>query len=354
MEYEKLKLARTRILSDYPFFGYIMMHIPVKVLDEIDGSEYGEATPTEVHLTEKLVTQHSVNDIIFVYLHELGHIILDHFGRKGDREMKRWNIACDLAINSQLVYKMHVPEPSIPLLIDPQCQDMTAEEIYEKVKVKYVHVLDAHRYGDVPKEFKRKLARVIREAIEIHKRMIGSEPGEFGQLLDAALTDKYLPFELLFNVIAQRYIVDYTWLCRDRRFTSVYLPDVERKHVEIVAAVDTSGSITDDEGREFLGVLRNLYHQFPSLHITLLCCDTRVHSVYEVDSAFDLESIVFNRGGTDFRPVFKWIEENKPDCKLLVYLTDGNGVYPNEPPSYPVVWATVDQEPPWGEVVRLR
>ena len=45
------------------------------------------------------------------------------------------------------------------------------------------------------------------------------------------------------------------------------------------------------------------------------------------------------RGGTDFRPVFEYIETLKQKKKLkhlkgLIYFSDGDGIFPNQEPDY--------------------
>jgi len=69
-----------------------------------------------------------------------------------------------------------------------------------------------------------------------------------------------------------------------------------------------------------------------------------------------LTSVEFvGRGGTDFRPVFEWVDdtlsrnEGLPD--LVAYLTDGFGPFPKVAPPYPVVWLMPEGSevvPPFG------
>ena len=45
------------------------------------------------------------------------------------------------------------------------------------------------------------------------------------------------------------------------------------------------------------------------------------------------------RGGTDFRPVFEYIQKEKErkalrNLKALIYFTDGDGIYPRTKPDY--------------------
>ena len=61
-------------------------------------------------------------------------------------------------------------------------------------------------------------------------------------------------------------------------------------------------------------------------------------------------------GGTDFRPVFKWVEEEGITPSCLVYLTDMAGTFPTHGPDYPVLWGDTEgyAPPPFGEHVRIR
>jgi isopentenyl phosphate kinase len=42
-----------------------------------------------------------------------------------------------------------------------------------------------------------------------------------------------------------------------------------------------------------------------------------------------------------------------PAC--LIYLTDADGVYPDEPSTYPMLWAimSLNRQAPWGETVYI-
>jgi predicted metal-dependent peptidase len=59
-------------------------------------------------------------------------------------------------------------------------------------------------------------------------------------------------------------------------------------------------------------------------------------------------------GGTDFRPVFEWVEESQTEPACLIYLTDlCCHSYP-APPDYPVLWVTESRRTaPFGETVRI-
>jgi predicted metal-dependent peptidase len=59
-------------------------------------------------------------------------------------------------------------------------------------------------------------------------------------------------------------------------------------------------------------------------------------------------------GGTDFRPVFDWVEAENRSPNMLVYFTDAEGDFPKMPPNYPVIWLVKGKGGvPWGERVQL-
>ena len=65
-------------------------------------------------------------------------------------------------------------------------------------------------------------------------------------------------------------------------------------------------------------------------------------------------------GGTEFAPFFDAADEAGlvADGTVAVYLTDGEGPFPSEPPNYPVLWIVtpggIDEDRfPFGDVVRM-
>ena len=59
-------------------------------------------------------------------------------------------------------------------------------------------------------------------------------------------------------------------------------------------------------------------------------------------------------GGTNFVPVFDWIERQDVTPELLVYFTDAEGRFPEHEPGYPVIWLVKGKEKtPWGQRIQL-
>lgn len=117
---------------------------------------------------------------------------------------------------------------------------------------------------------------------------------------------------------------------------------------ELVIAIDTSGSCSLQLVRRFLGETRKMLtekeHFFARMRVHIFQCDSMIqdyrliHSREEWSRYEDRLSIS-GRGGTNFTPVFdrvgRMLEAGSiKKLKGLLYFSDGDGVYPQEQPSY--------------------
>ena len=121
-----------------------------------------------------------------------------------------------------------------------------------------------------------------------------------------------------------------------------------RKIDEFVIVIDTSMSVSGKLVRSFLeqtyGVLSESGSFFRKVNIRILQCDEQVLSDQKITSREDLEEYMKHvklagEGGTDFRPVFSYVEElirrgQFLSLRGLLYFTDGKGIYPSRKPPY--------------------
>ena len=104
------------------------------------------------------------------------------------------------------------------------------------------------------------------------------------------------------------------------------------------------------------------YKQFINLHIIQCDADIQEHVKITNQDEFDAylkDMTIKGLGGTDFRPVFDFVDElveNKEfqNLKGLIYFTDGYGTFPAKMPDYTTAFVFVDDEynnpdvPPWA------
>lgn len=148
----------------------------------------------------------------------------------------------------------------------------------------------------------------------------------------------------------------------DRRFTGrkLYLETLEGESVRVYVAIDTSGSIGDQELRLFLSELGGILRSYPHLDCELYYADAAVHGPYELQPDSPLPKPV-GGGSTSFVPFFENVQRRHAmdyQTGVGVYLTDGYGKFPEVAPELPVLWAVTPggldlKEIPFGETVRL-
>jgi predicted metal-dependent peptidase len=185
----------------------------------------------------------------------------------------------------------------------------------------------------------------------------GHEPANLVRPLNESRQSKQDWRTILRDFIAARTPSDYRWSPPNRRYVAsgLYLPSVERTGLgPIVIGVDTSGSIGSKELEQFAGEISAIAAEAQPEAIHVIYCDAAVQSWQEFQPSEPIHLEPKGGGGTDFCPVFEWVEENQIDTVCLIYLTDlCCHSYP-EPPHYPVLWVTASRNAaPFGETVQI-
>jgi predicted metal-dependent peptidase len=109
--------------------------------------------------------------------------------------------------------------------------------------------------------------------------------------------------------------------------------------LSLIVAIDTSGSIREDILGAFIEEFKSIMQNFPAVSIELLIADAKVHSHHSFMGGEEMDFPLKGGGGTDYRPTFEYIDANIPMSSMLLYFTDGEGIFPRIPPAYEVLWA---------------
>ncbi len=134
----------------------------------------------------------------------------------------------------------------------------------------------------------------------------------------------------------------------------------ESKTVKIVVAIDTSGSVSDNQIRQIFAEIFGIIAR-RKFELTVIECDADVQRVYRVKSPADLPDHVEGRSGTRFTPVIDYVNEHRyfRDA-LFIYFTDGYGERSvPRPHTYRNLWVVLDGvkhlsvENPYGLVLPL-
>ena len=202
-------------------------------------------------------------------------------------------------------------------------------------------------------------------AVQWQQRMAGAaqQAMQSGKLDGsmARMIDHLLQPQLPWRMLLAHYMTstardDFSYMRPSRREGSAILPSLRSSQINICVAVDTSGSIKNDEIGEFLSEIDALKAQIRA-RITLLPCDAEIAKdapfIFEPWDEIDPPEIQ-GGGGTNFIPVFDWLSSQDTYPDLLVYFTDAEGKFPEYQPPYPVTWLVKGKaKTPWGRRIQL-
>jgi len=397
--------ARVKLMLGEPYLASAIARFPVVNARDMDWCGSMATDGYYIYVDPAFCAGLDPDEIAFVFAHEVMHCVLGHIDRRGDRDPGVWNLAIDYATNLMLV-ELGLKMPKVGLY-DRRFQGMTAEGIYAcladpplpglatgetprrlRAGGRAPHAGDDANGGEVcgkgwdlhlsPDDLRGRSVRAIefptaeerkRMRIAITRAMAeklhGSAPGLFESEIRQAGGG-----EVPWRTLVSRFFTglrrdDYRLMPPNKKhlWRGIYLPTMGVPGPShIVAAVDTSGSMSDEDLARILAELDKL-RSVTECRLTLIQCDASIQKVDDFDAwtptRFDRFRFV-GRGGTSFLPVFDWIRGEAlrthflPDA--LIYLTDGFGAFPERPPEYPVVWIMTEQcsrEAPFGEVIRI-
>jgi len=203
--------------------------------------------------------------------------------------------------------------------------------------------------------------------VQWQQRLAGAaqQAQQAGKLADgmARMIDFFLQPTLPWRVLLARFMNslsrdDYSYTRpSSRRGDPAIYPSLRSPQMNIVVAIDVSGSIKRDELNEFIAEVDSLKSQVRA-RVTFLSCDSKITGdspwVFEAWEYCQLPGRIMGGGSTDFNPVFEWVEQNDIRPDLLVYFTDAEGKFPEIEASYPVTWLVKGKAPvPWGDRIQL-
>ena len=410
----RISKQRSALVLDQPFFGALSLRL--KVVEDpscktfwTDGESLGY-NPAYLAGLNDLETRG-------ILAHEILHVANGHCWRQGDRDPGLWNDACDYAINP-IVYDagMQLPKGG---LFDARFRGKSAEEIYgilaqekrqqEKQQGKGKQdggkpdAQPGQKPGDTPggssppqsangantpsatpepgtspeaapscgevrqyrgddkaqKEADWKVA--VLQAAKAAK-MRGGLGGSLEGMVQLAV-EPVVDWRAILQRFAQESSpTDYSFAMPNRRYLhmGLYLPSLHEPAVgDAVFVRDASGSVFDETQAQFDAEILVVNETVRPRRLIVLDCDTRVKQVQIFERGDAVELLpVRGGGGTSFVDPFKRLADEGIHPTFLVYLTDMDGAFPTDVPSYPVLWASTvplkrAKQAPFGEMVEV-
>jgi predicted metal-dependent peptidase len=390
----RIQKARTALLLNHPFFGSLLYRLKDR---ESLAVKTMATDGVSLLWNPEFVETLNAATLAGTLAHEVMHPALHHHLRRSGRDPKRWNIACDYAINPLLVDAgLKLPEG---VLLENRFRAMSAEQIYNLLESEQDsdptphndqectasdnsngspagnepndpaapetdggigQVLDAPlECDDSPSEQEqaREWEIAVKQALTLAQQA-GKIPAGLDRTMEGVAEAAVNWRELLRRLWSETTMADYSWTRPNRRhiWSGLYLPGLVKEGVgEIVMAVDCSGSISGRQLRLFEAEARSILEGQRPERVYVLYFDAVVQNVeiYEAGQPISLNPV--GGGGTEFGPCFEWVEERGITPQTMVFLTDLYGSFPPSAPCYPVLWASTGRrQAPFGEVIPLQ
>ena len=328
---------------------------------------------------------------VTVQAHEVWHVARLHMIRRGSRDPRLWNYACDIRINNDLKamgfsfvglegawmngtlsdgtvidYPLEMPEEDIyedllknavqPPPMNPFDGDLGSEPGEPGT--------DPGAYNSGPPDKKAAVEQLqaVAQAIQQAKlqKQAGSIPGQLELIVDEFLSP-VIPWEqVLFNWFTDLITEDYSWRRPNRRYQDMYLPSLQSDEQRLTCLhyyFDVSGSVTDQMIKRFNSEVKYIKDTFNPEKLVLVMFDTKIHEVYEIteNDVFDRIKVT-GRGGTCLNCVHAHIEETKPTAAIIFTDLECSPMQPLKVP-VPIIWTVADNpyaEVPFGQIIHIK
>lgn len=408
----RLLLSRMRILNNHGFYGLLLMHM-IYSIDESAPTAYTDGT--RIAFGPEFLEGLTDSELDFVMMHEILHVVLQHCARGDDRDQERFNIACDIVVNSNILLENKMDRRSITLSqwgesmhVAPNGKEgyeYTAEQVYDmlppssprrqkpppggfakgrakqeqgdpKAPAPSSKIWDDHSQwsqyeeDDTLRDVWVKQFSEACEAISIRERSNGRGLLPlFAQRMLEKLRDPQVDWRTILNEFVHEEVNDYSFSPPDRRFqeSPFFLPDFNElgkngEPEDILFMIDTSGSMSDSQITAAFSEVKGAIDQFDGkLKGWLGFFDAAIIEPQPFENVDDVLKIKpAGGGGTDFQIIFEYVHQHMqtklPAC--IIILTDGYAPFPQEhlAQDIPVLWLIDNDEiePPWGKVARIK
>lgn len=368
---KKLTHARTNLILENPFFGELAMHLRVT---EDATAERAWTDGVSLGYNPEYIAGLPLSKVVGVIAHEVMHNACLHPYRQDARELERWNVACDYAIN-QILVDAHFDLPD-DILINPAFANKSAEWIYSQLPPTPPgggsgagkgggkgpkkgggcgEVRPAPPEAPTESEWQTAVSQAAAAA-----RSAGKLPQSLNHLVEEVMKPKLSWRAIMRRWFQERAKADYSWAIPNRRYISedIYLPSVRSQSMPpVVFGEDVSGSVSDHEHAACVAEVQSCIDEVRPERTYVIQCDSAIQDVEEIEQGEEMGvSVRHGNGGTSFKPVFEYVEKEGIEPACMVFLTD---MYPNDgwppEPTYPVLWVSVTKgiEGPYGETIYI-
>jgi predicted metal-dependent peptidase len=366
LEERKVQKAKITLMRN-PKFALLSGVLMVGRTSVVDNVPTACTNGRDERYGRKFVKDLREQELNFLVAHENGHKMYRHlttWKKLHDEDARLANSACDYVINLMLKdldpTESVIAMPRFPQghkmagkamgLVDERFRGMNSKQVFDILKQEKEDGgsgdgdggesgLDDHDWQDAKdmteeekKELEREIDQAIRQGVMAQQKIAGSGVGgldrELADLLEPKVNWREVLRDFVKSICNSKDAS--SWRRVNRRFlsTGVYMPTLIGEKVgHLVIAIDTSGSVGDDELAEFLSEVKGIAEEVNPACVDLLYWGSSVvgHETYGDGEAANIINSTRPKdgGGTSPSCVSEYLKEKniKPECVII--LTDG-------------------------------
>lgn len=345
--------ARIKLMqSDLSFFGHILLQLK----QEYEGVSTVAVSVDTIFYNLDFIHKNvkNTNDMVFIFMHEIMHLVLDHLDKKRikDKDMKVWNMAGDHVINLDLFASGYNYSNPKSILNDKKYIGLSTEEVYDLLINDPNTPKESDGWSDIiPSENGEEMDAVkdmVVAAYNNHVLTHGTDdniPGSIRTIIDD-IKNQILPWQsLLKKYITEVTKNDFSWLRLNMSFfPEFYIPGLyDQSLSKIDFAIDVSGSIDINAFNTFINEIKNVLTMQNITKIGIYQFNTRTVSYDVVCNLNELHNVKFNGGGgTDIKDTLEQCTIS--DSIALFVITDGYMNLKLDPINKPVIWCVYNNK----------
>lgn len=394
---EIIRACRTELCDLFPYLDGAFVSLKWKETEQrgfrVDGDEVWFYPDDLIGLYAR-----SPNAVRRGYLHMLLHCLFLHLYAPNRANDRLWNLACDIAVE-QVIESQKISRLSVSgagkqaFLLGLEGKAQSAEQIYEFLKaggfepsmeeLEADFSFDDHSWASAERgkkaQWEQLLLSVSGKKTGLGQR--GRTPGTGEETAPDTKSGEfdYRAYLRRFTFLREEVQLDldsfdyaFYQLGMERYGSMPIIEPLEYREVrrleELVIAIDTSGSCSAETVGRFLAetykILASQENFFRKMKVYFIQCDCIVQDVTLIRCPEDWLDYakkirIQGRGGTDFTPVFDYVQKLREkrelkNLKALLYFTDGDGFYPSTPPDYETAFVLLqvtghpELVPKWG------
>ena len=394
-----IKNARNELYLSMRFFDVILHRL--EMMPDIDIQGVGTDGFTFFFYPDYIIGAYKRDSVRInrSVLHSTLHCLFGHLQIPKDYEEAGWNLACDIVVESIIdgIGKPSVRSRIVPLRrntyqkLKEKLEVFTPKGVYrelmrwnmrpeEVASLQMEFWLDDHARWekDIPPEKKMERERIWKELNEKLQTEMETFSKESVENADTLLHQvqienreryDYRKFLKKFATLKEEMQVDtdsfdyiFYHYGMDLYGNMPLIEPQETKEVlkveDFVIVIDTSMSCKEELVKKFLeetySILSKSESFFRKINVHIIQCDDKVQSDVIIHNNEEMQDYmehfeVKGLGGTDFRPVFGYVnqllkEKQFHRLKGLIYFTDGYGTFPAKRPLYETAFVFMKED----------